>query len=362
MQQRLRGRRARSIFSGLLALGLAAVAVTACSGNGDSNAPASEEATASSDYSKPIQLVNAVTTSTAALYKEIDEAFVQDWKSRTGQDVTVEPSSGGSAAQEAAIVGGQLQADLVTLAVGIDIDDIQAQGKIEEGWQQRYDYNSSPFETAVAFVVRPGNPKGIAEWDDVTGGDAGVVVANPATDTDARWYYAAPWAVSLDAAPEDPEAAKAYVAKFHEHVVVSAPDDQAAQAAFLNDGKGDVWVTTESNALRVAAAEGQGKVEVVVPSVTLAVEPIVSVVDANADAKGTREAANGYADFLFTEQAQTIAAKHFYRPRFASILEQNAGLFAETTLLTVDDDLTGWEDLQAALFADGGLYGQLPAK
>lgn len=360
MHQRLRGRRARSIYSGLLALAL--VSVTACSSGGDSNAPASEQPSASSDYGKPVRLVNAVTAPTAALYEEIDDAFVQDWKARTGQDVTIEPSAGSSAAQKAAIVGGQLQADLVTLAVGIDIDDIQAQGKIEEGWQQRYDYNSSPFETAVAFVVRPGNPKGIAEWDDVIGGDAGVVVANPASDTDARWYYAAPWAVSLDAAPEDQAAAEAYVRKFHDRVAVLAQDDQAAEGAFLNDGKGDVWVTTESNALRVASAEGQSKVEVVVPSVTLAVEPIVSVVDANADAKGSREAANGYADFLFTEQAQTIAAKHFYRPRFASVLEQNAGLFAETTLLTVDDNLTGWEDLQAALFADGGLYGQLPAK
>ncbi len=362
MHHRLRERRARSVLTSLLALTVASATVTACSGGNNGNASSPEEASPSSDYSKAVQLVSAVTDSTAALYKEIDAAFIQDWKARTGQTASIEQSAGRSAAQEAAIVGGRLQADFVTLPVGIDIDAIQAKGKIGEGWQQRYDYNSSPFETAVAFVVRAGNPKGIADWDDVTGSDAQVVVANPATDPDARWYYAAPWAYSLDSAPDDREAATAYVRKFHDRVAVLAQDEPAAQAAFLNDNQGDVWVTTESNALRVANAEGKGKVEVVVPSVTLAVEPIVSVVDANTDAKGSREAANGYVDFLFTEQAQTLAAEHFFRPRFASVAEQFASRFAETTLLTVDDNLTGWEDLQAALFADGGLYGQLPAK
>ncbi|MFD0672290.1 sulfate ABC transporter substrate-binding protein [Cohnella sp. GCM10027633] len=361
MYPRLRELRARYLLGGLLAALL--LATSACSG-GANNEPAavSEEPVPSSDYGKPVQLVNAVANGAAELFKAIDASFAQDWKERTGQDVTVEQAAGLSAAHEAAIVDGTLQADLATLGVGIDIDAIQAGGKIGEGWQQRYDYNSSPFETAVAFVVRTGNPKGIAEWEDLVGSDAQVVVANPATDSDARWYYAAPWAYSLDRTPEDQEAASAFVTSFHERVSLLAQDDQAAENAFLTENQGDVWVTTESNALRLAAGAGQGKVEVVVPAVTLKVEPIVSVVDANADAKGTREAANGYADFLFTEKAQTLAAEHFYRPRYASVAELFADRFAETTLLTVDDNLTGWEDLQAALFADGGLYGSLPAK
>ncbi|MFC5530344.1 sulfate ABC transporter substrate-binding protein [Cohnella yongneupensis] len=360
MYQRLREIRARSIFAGLLTFTV--LTVTACSGGNDSKSAGGEEASPTSDYTKPVHLVNAVSDGTAELFKAIDGAFVPYWKERTGQSAEVEQSAGNSSAQETAVIDGTIQADLVTLGVGIDIDAIQAKGKIGEGWQQRYDYNSSPFETAVAFVVRTGNPKAIAEWDDLVQSDAQVVVANPATYSDARWYYAAPWAVSLDQSPEDQEAAKAYVTSFHERVAVLAQDDASAETAFLNDNKGDVWVTTESNALRVSNAEGKGKVDVVVPSVTLAVEPIVSVVDANADAKGAREAANGYADFLFTEQAQTLAAQHFYRPRFASVTEQFAEQFSEITLLTVDDNLTGWEDLQSALFADGGLYGQLPAK
>ncbi len=363
MSRRLRETRARSvIIVSLLALSL--VSLTACSGsnNNGSSSNTGEESVPTSDYSKPVQLVNAVTDGTAELFRSIDDAFVQDWKDRTGQTATIELAVGESSAQGKAIGDGQLQADFVASGVGIDIDALQALGKIGEGWQQRYDYNSSPFETAVAFVVRTGNPKAIAEWSDLVDSDAQVVVANPSDYTDARWYYAAPWAYSLDRSPEDQDAARAFVTRFHERVSVLAHDDEAAKAAFLSDNKGDLWVTTESNALRVANGEGKGKIEVVVPSVTLAVEPIISVVDANADARGTREAANGYADFLFTEKAQTLAAENYYRPRFASVTEQFVERFPEVTLLTVDDNLTGWEDLQAALFADGGLYGQPPAK
>jgi sulfate transport system substrate-binding protein len=278
------------------------------------------------------------------------------------QSITIEQSAGSSNVQEEAINGGQLKADIATLSVGIDIDDIQSKGLIEEGWQQRYDYNSSPFSTAVAFVVRSDNPKGIAEWEDLLSGDVKIVTTNPATYSDARWYYAAPWAYSLDKEIDDTDAATAFVTDFHQHVAVLAPDEKAAENAFVVNGEGDVWVTTESNALRIANSTGKDKIEVVVPSVTLTVEPIVSVVDVNADDNGVREIANAYADYLFTEEAQTIAANHFFRPRFASITEQFAGVFADVALLTVDDNLTGWEDLQQALFADGGLFGQLPAK
>ncbi|MBO9598412.1 MAG: sulfate ABC transporter substrate-binding protein [Cohnella sp.] len=362
MSRRLRETRARSvIIAGLLALSL--VSLAACSGNDNGSSPSAGEGSApTSDYGKPVRLIHAVTDGTAEVFQSIDDAFIQDWKDRTGQTATIELTDGESSAQEKAIGDGQLQADFVALGVGIDIDALQALGKVGEGWQQRYDYNSSPFETAVAFVVRAGNPKAIAEWSDLVDSDAQVVVANPSAYTDARWYYAAPWAYSLDRSPEDQDAASAFVTRFHERVSVLAQDDKSAEAAFLNDNKGDVWVTTESNALRIAGGAGKGAIEVVVPSVTLAVEPIVSVVDANADARGTREAANGYADFLFTEKAQTLAAEHFFRPRFASVNEQFTLQFPEVSLLTVDDNLTGWEDLQAALFADGGLFGQLPAK
>ncbi|MFC5470804.1 sulfate ABC transporter substrate-binding protein [Cohnella suwonensis] len=359
MKQRNRTRKG-AIVTALLTLSLA-TALTACSGGNKENGAAAS-ATPPSDYSKSLSLVSAVSDGTAALFKEIDAAFVQDWKDRTGQSVAIEQASGISFAQESAIVGGQLKADVATLGVGIDIDAIQAKGLVGEGWQQRYEYNSSPFSTAVAFVVRSGNPKSIATWEDALKPDVAIVTSNPDTDSDARWYYAAAWAYSLDKQPDDQDAAQAFVTSFHNQVAVLAGNDAEAEKAFLDENKGDVWVTTESRALSLANGAAKGKVDVVVPDVTLTVEPIVSVVDSVSDANGTREVANAYADFLFTETAQTLAAKHFFRPRFESVAEQFAGTFAETTLLTVDDDLTGWEDLQAALFADGGLFGQLPAK
>jgi sulfate/thiosulfate-binding protein len=351
------GTRKRALLVGLSAL--IALSVTACSGN---KAAAIEEETPSSDYSKAASLLHVVSDGTQDLYKDINEGFIKNWKDRTSQAVTIEQSAGNSAAQEAAITGGQLKADIATLGVGIDIDAIQAKGLIGEGWQQRYDYNSSPFSTAVAFVVRSGNPKAIAEWEDLVKQGVKIVTSNPATYSDARWYYAAPWAYSLDKQPEDKDSAKAFVTDFHGHVAVLAKDDKEAETAFIVKGEGDIWVTTESNALRIANSTGKGKIEVVVPSVTLTVEPIVSVVDSNADAKGVREVANAFVDYLFTEEAQTFAAKHYFRPRFASVTEQFPGVFADVTLLTVDDNLTGWEDLQQALFAEGGLFGQLPAK
>jgi sulfate/thiosulfate-binding protein len=351
------GTRKRALLVGLLSL--IVISVTACSEN---KAATSEEETPTSDYSKAATLVNAVSNGTEDLYKDINEGFIKNWKDRTGQAVTIEQSAGNSAAQEAAINGGQLKADITTLGVGIDIDAIQAKGLIDEGWQQRYDYNSSPFSTAVAFVVHNGNPKAIAEWEDLVKQGVKIVTSNPAIYSDARWYYAAPWAYSMDKQAEDTNAAKAFVTDFHGHVTVLSKDDKEAETAFIEKGEGDVWVTTESNALRIANSTGKGKIEIVVPSVTLTIEPIVSVVDSNADANGVREVANAYADYLFTEEAQTFAAKHYFRPRFASVMEQFPGVFADVTLLTVDDNLTGWEDLQQALFAEGGLFGQLPAK
>ncbi|BBI35729.1 sulfate ABC transporter substrate-binding protein [Cohnella abietis] len=349
--------RSRAIGIGILALIL--LTVTACSGK---NKDTANEAIPSSDYSKSASLLNAVSDGTADLFKEIDDGFIKNWKSRTGQDVTIELPAGNSSTQKEAIIGGQLKADVTTLGVGIDIDAIQAKGLINEGWQQRYDYNSSPFSTTVAFIVRTGNPKGISDWEDLVKPDVKIVTSNPTTYSDARWYYAAAWAYSLDKQADDSDAAKAFVTDFHQHVSLLAKDDQEAESSFIEKNEGDVWVTTESNALRIASSTGKGKVEVIVPSVTLAIEPVISVVDSNADAKGVKEVANAYADYLFTEEAQTLAAEHFFRSRFASITEHFTDVFANVTILTVDDNLSGWEDLQQTLFGDGGLFGQLPVK
>lgn len=347
-------------------LGLTVVIGSACSG-GDGNGKSGGGAAATpaptqSDYSKPVQLIGASASGTEKLYAELDDSFSQDWKTRTGQQVTVDRTTDEGAALGKAIEDGSVKADVAVLGVGIDIDALQAKGLVGDGWQQRYDYNSSPFYTTVAFVVRSGNPKGIQNWDELVAGDAAVVTASPASESDARWYYAAPWAYSLNASPDDTEKAKAFVTSFHSKVAKLAIDDTEAEKLFVEQGIGDVLVTTESRALALAEGAGKGKVEAIVPAVTLAVEPVVSAIDKNADADGIREVADAYADFLFTEPAQLIAGNNGYRPRYQSVAEQFAGKFPEVTILTVDDNLTGWENLQAALFAEGGLFVQLPAK
>lgn len=340
-----------------------ALALSACA-SGDGKPMDAEAADASpsvsSDYSKALTLSGVSPDGTESLFAALNDAFAGDWKSKTGQDVSIKQTTGPSSLEKDAVNGGTLKADLAVLGVGTDIDEIQAAGLVEEGWQQRYDYNSSPFYTTVAFAVRSGNPKGIKTWDDIAAPGVKLVAADPKTYSDARWTYTGAWAYAYDQAADE-EAAKTFVKSVYANAGALDADESAAQARFLG-GDGDVWLTTEARALALAAGEAKGKIEVVVPPVTLAVEPIVSVIDKNATEAGTREAANGYADFLFTEPAQQIAAEHYYRPRFASIAEQFASQFPETTVLTVDDNLSGWEDLNSAQFADGGLFDQLTGK
>ncbi|RUS46777.1 sulfate ABC transporter substrate-binding protein [Cohnella sp. AR92] len=353
------GRRAAAFL--LIAL---SIALSGCSSsaNGDKGGNAApSEAIPSSDYSKPAKLLIASTDGTDDLYKDLNADFTSYWKENTGQDVSIEQSAAPSSKQLEAINNGQLKADLAVLGVGTDLDAIQAKGLIGEGWQQRYDYISSPYYTTVAFAVRSGNPLGIKEWEDLAKPGIKLVATDPKSYTDARWSYAGAWAYALNK-DGDEEAAKKLVHSIYANAAELDADLAASEAKFLEQGTGDVLLTTEAEALRLANTTAQGKIEVIVPSVTLTVEPVVSTVDRVADEHGVREAAAGYADYLFTERAQTIASRHYYRSRFASVNEQFANLFPERTLLTVDDNLTGWEDLNSQHFADGGLFEQLAGK
>lgn len=357
----LKRKRKLPLLSALLLC--SALAATGCaSGDGQPmNAAAADVSpSVSADYGKPVALNGVSPDGTESLFSALNDGFVASWKDKTGQDVTIKQTTGPSSKEKDAVNESALKADFVVLGVGTDIDAIQAKGLVEEGWQQRYDYNSSPFYTTVAFAVRAGNPKGVKNWEDIAAPGVKIVAADPKTYSDARWTYSGAWAYAYDQAADE-EAAKTFVRSVYHNAGALDADETAAQARFLG-GEGDVWLTTEARALALANGEGKGKIDVVVPSVTLAVEPIVSVVDKNADEAGTRDAANGYADFLFTEPAQQIAAEHYYRPRFASIAEQFASQFPETTVLTVDDNLSGWEDLNSAQFADGGLFEQLTEK
>jgi sulfate/thiosulfate-binding protein len=320
-----------------------------------------EEEEVKSDYTKAVELIHATNDEASPFFTAIDASFIPYWSEKTKQTVTIKESLGSSAKQSQAVVDGQLKADVVSLGVGLDIDAIQNKGLIKEGWQQRLDNNSSPYTTAIAFVVRKGNPKEIKEWEDLIKPGIQIIATNPKTYSDARWSYLAAWANALNQ-NNDEEQAKSFVKTLYANVPELYADAAASKSAFLDNNKGDVWITTELEALQIANSTGKDTIEVVVPSITLAVEPIVSVVDTNAASDGTSEVATAYLSFLYTEEAQTIAAKNYYRPRLASVTEKFPDQFPDVTLLTVDDDLGGWDDLQKAHFADGGIFDQLVKK
>jgi sulfate/thiosulfate-binding protein len=347
----------KKLFYGLLSLTTLILILTACSSKSDN----SEAEATKSDYTKAVELNHATTDEADAFFKAIDASFIPYWSEKTKQTVTIKESLGCSAKQSQAVIDGQLKADVVTLGVGLDIDAIQAKGLIKEGWQQRLDNNSSPYTTAIAFVVRKGNPKEIKEWEDLIKPGIQIVATNPKTYSDARWSYFAAWANALNQ-NSDEEQAKSFVKTLYANVPELYVDAAAAKSAFLDNNKGDVWITTELEALQLANSTGKDVIEVVVPSITLAVEPIVSVVDTNAAGDGTSEVATAYLSYLYTVEGQTIAAKNYYRPRLASVTEQFPDQFPDVTLLTVDDDLGGWDDLQKAHFAEGGIFDQLVKK
>ncbi|QGQ94106.1 sulfate ABC transporter substrate-binding protein [Paenibacillus psychroresistens] len=344
-------------FYGLLFLTAIILVLSACSSKSDN---AEAEAT-KSDYTKAVELNHATTDEASSFFKAIDTSFIPYWSEKTKQTVTIKESLGNSTKQSQAIMDGQLKADVVSLGVGLDIDAIQTKGLIKEGWQQRLENNSSPYTTAIAFVVRKGNPKEIKEWEDLVKPDIQIIATNPKTYSDARWSYLAAWANGLNE-NGDEEQAKTFVKTLYANVPELYADVAASKSAFLDNNKGDIWITTELEALQLASTTGKDTIEVIVPSITLSVEPIVSVIDSNATSDGTSEVATAYLNFLYTEEAQTIAAKNYYRPRLASVAEQFPEQFPDVTLLTVDDDLGGWDDLQKAHFVDGGIFDQLVKK
>jgi sulfate/thiosulfate-binding protein len=341
------------IYSLILMIALFMI-VSACSSK-------AEVVETKTDNTKPIELIHAATDESTPFFTAINASFIPYWNEKTKQTVTFKESPGNSSVISQAIVDGQLKADVVSLGVGLDIDAIQTKGLIKEGWQQRLENNSSPYTTVIAFIVRKGNPKEIKEWEDLIKPGIQIVAANPKTYSDARWTYLVAWANALNQ-DSDEEKAKSFVNTLYNNVPELYADAAASKSAFLDNNKGDVWITTELEALQIANTTGKDTIEVIVPSITLAVEPIVSVVDKNAESDGTSEAATAYLNYLYTEEAQTIAAKNYYRPRLASVAEQFPEQFPDVTLLTVDDDLGGWDDLQKAHFADGGIFDQVAKK
>jgi sulfate transport system substrate-binding protein len=332
----------------------------ACGGSGPaSNSSGQLAQDGSSPTGKPpVELLNVSYDPTRELYEAYNKAFAAYWKQKTGQDVTVKQSHGGSGKQGRSVIDG-LQADVVTLALAYDIDEIQQAGLIKEGWQSRLKDNSSPYTSTIVFLVRKGNPKGIKDWDDLVKPGVSVITPNPKTSGGARWNYLAAWGYALKKYGNDEEKAKQFVSDLYKNVPVLDSGARGATTTFVDRGLGDVLIAWENEAFLSLKEFGADKFEIVVPSLSILAEPPVAVVDAVVDKRGTREVAEAYLEYLYSEEGQTIAAQNFYRPRLESVAEKYGNQFPQVELITIDEVFGGWQQAQKTHFADGGVFDQI---
>jgi sulfate/thiosulfate transport system substrate-binding protein len=306
----------------------------------------------------PVTLLNVSYDPTREFYQEINAAFGRAWARQGGGTVTINQSHGGSGKQARSVIDG-LEADVVTLALSYDIDAISQRGLIRSGWQQRLPENSAPYTSVVVFLVRKGNPKGIRDWGDLARPGVSVITPNPKTSGGARWNYLAAWGYARSQPGGSDRSAREFVARVFRNVPVFDTGARAATTTFVQRGIGDVLVAWENEALLAIDKVGRDQVAIVVPSLTIVAEPPVAVVDAVVDRRGTRRAAQAYLEFLYTPDAQEIAARHHFRPRSRDVLARYRATFPEVRSLTIDKDFGGWAAAQKTHFDEGGVFDQL---
>jgi sulfate transport system substrate-binding protein len=308
---------------------------------------------------KAVTLLNVSYDPTRELYEDYNDQFVTYWKGKTGQDVTIRQSHGGSGKQARSVIDG-LGADVVTLALAYDIDQIAEKGgSLPANWQTRLPNNSSPYTSTIVLLVRKGNPKGIKDWGDLAKPGVSVITPNPKTSGGARWNYLAAWAWALRQPGGNDATAKAFVSKLFKNVPVLDAGARGSTTTFVERGIGDVLLAWENEALLAIKELGPGKFEVVAPSISILAEPPVAVVDKVAGKHGTKAVAQAYLEYLYTPAGQELAAKHFYRPRLAAVAAKYEAQFPKVTLITVDEVFGGWKKAHAAHFADGAVFDQI---
>jgi len=308
---------------------------------------------------KPVRLLNVSYDPTRELYKDINAAYADYWRSRTGQVVTIDQSHGGSGAQARAVIDG-LAADVVTLALAYDIDSIAQRAKLlPTNWQSRLPNNSTPYTSTIVFLVRKGNPWKIQTWSDILKPGITAVVPNPKTSGGARWAYLAAWASALKAPGGNDAKARAYVTAFYQRVPVLDSGARGSTITFTQRGIGDVLVCWENEAHLAQAEFGADKFDIVTPPISILAEPPVSLVDRIVDRRGTRTIAQGYLNFLYSPIAQDLIGKNYYRPRNPQAAAKYASRFPKIPMVTIDDTFGGWTKAQATHFADGGVFDQI---
>ncbi|WP_159880592.1 MULTISPECIES: sulfate ABC transporter substrate-binding protein [Aquitalea] len=310
---------------------------------------------------KAAELLNVSYDPTRELYQDVNKAFAEQWKKKTGEELTIKQSHGGSGKQSLSIQHG-LAADVATLALAYDIDVLADEGLLPKNWQTRLPDNSSPYTSTIVFLVKKGNPKHIKDWNDLVRNDVQVITPNPKTSGGARWNYLAAWGYALKKNGGNEAKARAYVAELFKHVPVLDSGARGATLTFTQRGLGDVLLAWENEAVLAVKEMGPDKFDIVTPSISILAEPPVAVVDKVVDKKGTRKQAEAYLKFLYTPEGQTIAAENYYRPRDPKIAAKYASQFPKVKLFTLKDVFGDWRSAQKKHFADGGVFDQIYSK
>ncbi|BET09567.1 sulfate transporter subunit [Pandoraea anapnoica] len=308
-----------------------------------------------------LSLLNVSYDPTRELYADYNKAFEAHYKQVAGDTVTVKASHGGSGKQARTVLDGA-PADVVTLGISADIDELATAGLVNKDWQKRLPDNATPYTSTIVLLVRKGNPKGIKDWNDLAKPGISVVTPNPKTSAGARWNYLAAWLYALKQPGGNEQKAQDFVKAIYKNVGVLDSGARGATTTFVERGIGDVLIAWENEALLSVKDLGPDKFDIVVPSSSILTEPPVAIVDKNVDKHGTRKAAEAYLQWLYSPQGQEIAAKHFYRPRSPEIAKKYESQYPKLKLYTVDADLGGWTKTQAKHFADGGIFDQIYTK
>lgn len=305
-----------------------------------------------------ITLLNASYDPTREFYTEFNDAFARHWKEKTGDTVTIQQSHSGSGKQARSVIEG-LPADVVTLALAHDIDMIAQRGRrLATNWQQRLPHNSAPYTSTIVFLVRQGNPRSIRDWDDLVRPGVQVITPNPKTSGGARWNYLAAWAYGLRRAGGDEGGARDFVARLYANVPVLDTGARGASTTFAQRGLGDALITWENEADLALKEYGPERLAIVMPTLSILAEPSVAWVDRVVQRRGTEALARAYLEYLYTPEGQTIAARHFFRPRDPVIAAQFADRFPPVEMVTIEA-FGGWPTVHAVHFAEGGVFDQI---
>ncbi len=304
-----------------------------------------------------VTLTNVSYDPTRELYEAYNEIFAQHWNELTGQEVEITQSHGGSGKQALEVANG-LEADVVTLALEYDVNAVRDAGLIEDGWVSEFPNDSSPYTSTIVFLVRKGNPKDIHDWDDLIKEDVGIITPNPKTSGGARWNYLAAWGYADRAYGGDEAKTKEFIKKLYENVLVLDSGARGATTTFVENGQGDVLLAWENEAY-LSVKDYPDDYEIITPSVSILAQPSVAVVDKVVDNRGTRDAAEEYLNFLYSDEAQRIAGDNYYRPYNKTILNEYADVFDLNVDLVTIADFGGWDEAQSKHFADGGVFDEI---